>query len=386
MYIGHADEEGDFLLIGLNKNEEMITAERNLCKKDSYYCPSCKDRVCLKVGRVKQPHFAHYRNEACHAFSEGETAEHLAGKIQLATYLKMSETNVQLEAYLPHLKQRPDILFEKDNRKIAIEFQCSPISIKRVAERTQGYLTANYEVIWILGNHFKYTNKLTAFQKACLYPSLDKERLMLIHYEACIDRVSMRYDFELLSSGKMSFQLKQQNLNEKQSIKLADQKKFKVNEKNFNDIRSKHEQLLREVRYPNPKMQAFLELIYQNRENVVSIPKEIYQCMPRDWIIQSHPMNWKYQFILWLESFPKKKILTMKMLKLWVNKQVRAQLLVYYENPQITEEVILYPFLELIELLEKNRTLKKIGHLKWSYQRPLKRYKTLEEKFENEFS
>lgn len=370
-----------YLLIALNKKEEIVTAERNLCKTEYFYCPSCKGRVCLKAGEIKRPHFAHYRNDACHVFSEGETEEHLEGKIQLATYLKMRETNVQLESYLPELQQRPDILFEKENRKIAIEFQCSSISVDSVMRRTQGYLDANYEVIWILGNHFKYTNRLTAFHKACLYSNYDEGRLMLIHYNAFTDSLSVRYDFKVLSNGQMSCKLNQMNLNEKKSIKLTRQKKFKVSEKIFKDIESKHEQLMRAVRYPIPKMQVFLELIYFNKENTVSIPREIYQYLPSEWMIQTHPMDWKYRFILWIESFPEKKILTMKMLELWIDNQTGAKLVVYYGSPQIKAKIRLQPFLEWIELLEKKRILKKIGHLKWSYQQPLKRYKNLEEKF-----
>ncbi len=134
----------------------MIRADGNLCKKDLFYCPTCKDRVYLKLGQIIRPHFAHYIEEACAAFSEGETSEHLEGKLQLANYLKIREENVQLEAYLSDLQQRPDILFEKDNRKIAVEFQSSSIPIESIVERTQGYLKANYEVIWILGSNFSY--------------------------------------------------------------------------------------------------------------------------------------------------------------------------------------------------------------------------------------
>lgn len=369
------------VLIALNKKNEMVTAGNNLCKTGIFYCPSCKGRVCLKAGHVKRPHFAHYQNEACRVFSEGESEEHLEGKLQLATYLKITETNVRLEAYLPELQQRPDILFEKDHRKIVIEFQCSSISIESIMERTQGYLHANYEVIWILGNQFNYSNALTAFHKACLYSSFDSGGLMLIHYDAYTDRLLVRYDFQLLRNGQMSCQMEQLNLNERKVLKLAGKKKSQANKKAFRDIERFHQQFMREVRYPNPKMQVFLELIYQNKETIVSIPKEIYGHLPSEWMIQTHPMNWKYRFILWLESFPKKKILTIKMLDLWIDEQVLAKLLIYYKIPRVKKELHRQPFLEWIELLEKRKNLKKIGHLKWSYQQPLKRYKNLEEKF-----
>lgn len=359
----------------------MVTARKNLCKNEVFYCPSCRGRVCLKVGQIKRPHFAHHRNRICQAFSEGETVEHLEGKLQLATYLKISEKNVQLEAYLPGLQQRPDILFERDNRKIAIEFQCSSISIEKIVERTQGYLNANYEVIWILGNYFNYANGLTAFHKACLNSDFDRESPMLIHYDANIDRLSVRYNFQLLGNGEMNCEFKQMDLYKRSSLKLIKPKKFKNCQKVFQETQIKHEQLLKEIRYPSPQMQEFLELIYQNKENIVSMPKELYQHLPSEWLIQTHHMNWKYQFILWLESFPKKKILTVKMLQLWVKEQIETGFVIYYRSPQLKEKLHLQPLLEWIGLLEKRGILKKIGYLKWSYQQPLTRYKSLEEKF-----
>lgn len=373
------------LLVALNNEAEIVTAKSSLCKKDLFYCPSCKGRVFLKVGNIKRPHFAHYRKTSCKVFSEGETEEHLKGKLQLATYLKMRETNVQLEGYLPELQQRPDILFEKDNQRIVIEFQCSSISIESLMERTQGYLQANYEVIWILGNRFNYTKGLTAFHKACLYLNIRDNRLLLIHYDAFADCISIRYDFQMIRNSQMNCQLEQFNLNEKNSLKLLEQNKAKMSMQEFTDINRRHEQLVKEIRYPSPKLRDFLELIYRNKENIVSIPKEIYYCLSSEWMIQTHPMHWKYQFILWIESFPKNKILTRKMLQLWVDKQVRTKQLVYYKNPQFKKDTLLQPFIEWIEFLEERKVFKKIRDLKWSYQQPLKRYKNLEEKFKIEY-
>jgi hypothetical protein len=48
---------------------------------------------------------------------------------------KMTKLSFQVEAYLPTLKQRPDLLIGK----IAIEIQCSPLPIKRLVERTETY-------------------------------------------------------------------------------------------------------------------------------------------------------------------------------------------------------------------------------------------------------
>lgn len=367
------------LLIALNKNAEIVTAHEKLCKAKLFYCPACKNRVYLKIGRIIRPHFAHYVNEACNVFSEGETKEHLEGKLQLANHLKIREKNVQLEAYLPELKQRPDILFEKNDRKIALEFQCSSIPVESIVERTHGYLNAHYEVIWILGNHFNYKNKLTAFHKACLYSN--KTDLVLLHYDVEVEELSVRYDFWMKNSGRISCQLEKIKLNENESIKLIDHNKVKLEKNNLKVTYKKHKQFVKEIRYPGSKITEFLELLYQNKENIVSMPKELYLHPPSEWMIQTYSMDWKYQFILWIESYPKNKILTIKMLQSWIESKIDADEIVYYESPQLEKKHFVRPFLEFIDYLEKIKVFKDIGRMKWSYQRPLKRYRNLEEKF-----
>lgn len=372
------------LLIALNEQEEVVTANRGLCKAGFFYCPSCKGRVCLKVGEVKRAHFAHYRNESCDVFSEGETKEHLDGKIQIFNYLQRRWENVQLEAYLPNLQQRPDVLFQKENRKIAVEFQCSSISIEKIVERTKGYLNANYEVIWILGKCFKYTRRLTALHKAFLYHNLDVGRSILFHYDAKVEELTMRYDFQMSTYGRINCQTKKIRNTENEYIKLPEQKKCKIDRNSLEAFEKKHKQLMREIRYPSPKTNSFLELLYHNEENIISMPKELYIYFPSEWMIQDFRMNWKYRFVLWIESYPKKRLLTMKMLETWLGVKMKKKEINYFESPQLEKKEQLKPFIELINHLENQGVLKEIGQQKWSYQKPLKRYRNLEEKFMEE--
>ena len=48
--------------------------------------------------------------------------------------------SVQPEAYLSDLKQRPDVLVKRQGRNdLALEYQCAPITPKRLVERSNGY-------------------------------------------------------------------------------------------------------------------------------------------------------------------------------------------------------------------------------------------------------
>lgn len=366
------------MLVALNEKAELVIANTELSKTNIYLCPACKKRVSLKIGEIIRPYFAHYQSEACHLFSEGETEEHVEGKIQLANYLKSKMCNVQLEAYLPHLQQRPDILFEKDEQKFAIEFQCSPLPIEKIVSRTQGYLNAGYKVIWILGSHFTYKNKLTAFHKACLYTSREHKEPLLVHYDVKNHRLEIRCDFKLNHRGEIYEQLYRGKLSIENKINWIHKPKKIRNSKDI--FYKEQDQFMKTIRYPSPKLQSFLQLLYQNHENVISMPKELYIKMPNEWVFQTHPMSWKYLFILWLESFPKKKILTRKMLCSWLYQKIEMEEIIFYKSPQLTIEYQLQPFIEFIQELKNNNILKEVGHFKWSYQQPLTRYKNLEEK------
>ncbi|MEK4228493.1 competence protein CoiA [Solibacillus sp. FSL H8-0538] len=155
------------MLVALTEEEELFqltpsiaeTTLRQLRQTALFYCPQCKERLLLKIGKIKVPHFAHLKNSACEStFSEGESITHLLGKQQFHTFFQHLKFNVVLEPYLTKLQQRPDLLVTTTQRSFAIEFQCSRIAAEQFAERTQGYVEHGIVPIWILQTpnaHFK---------------------------------------------------------------------------------------------------------------------------------------------------------------------------------------------------------------------------------------
>ncbi|QEA59403.1 competence protein [Leuconostoc koreense] len=140
------------MIIACDSNKKYVRADE-ANKSNDYFCPGCHEKVILKSGEVKQKHFSHCSGTACVTFTENESVQHLAGKLQIASKLQYYG-NVQIEAVLPEIQQRPDILLIHKNKRIAIEYQCSPISQKRINMRNKGYLTENIQVIWVLGQTY----------------------------------------------------------------------------------------------------------------------------------------------------------------------------------------------------------------------------------------
>lgn len=135
-------------------------------KQKKYFCPACGAPVIIKNGQLKRPHFSHRITSNCFSSSEGETEEHLQLKEVIIKWCIKEKIIFEVEPYLIQLKQRPDVLIEN----LAIEIQCSPLSFKRMAERTQNYLNYGYIPIWILGNKLTPKKKFTeATKKFCYF-------------------------------------------------------------------------------------------------------------------------------------------------------------------------------------------------------------------------
>lgn len=368
------------MLVAMDKNNRLILAHRKLNKEESYYCPSCKNKVHVKIGKVLRPHFAHYQKENCAVFSEGETKEHLTGKMKLADYFKRIGYEVQIEAYLPELKQRPDLLIVKKDKKIAIEFQCSSITIKKIIERSKGYFNAEYEVIWILGNQFCYKNYLTNFHKACLFHSSFSKRFFLFHYQVALNELTIRYNFQVMINEKMFCKKETIQTTSHTNFKILPKKGIKNERLNLNNLNKRHQQLMKNMKNPSNQLTVFLALLYKNRETIVSIPKEIYYYVPSEWMIESYPMNWKFQLILWIESHSIKEIITIRRLNRWLKEKIVKKEIIYFPIARVNSFILLDPILEFIIYLERTESLKKIGNYKWSYQQSFFRFKNLEEK------
>ncbi|WP_336045803.1 competence protein CoiA [Solibacillus ferritrahens] len=147
------------MLVALTEKQQLLYLTTKLSEQDlqqlkqqrQFYCPQCKEKLLLKAGQIKIPHFAHSKNSNCVSlFSERESAAHLLGKQQLFQLFTKLKLQPMLEPYLPFLGQRPDIFISKKDRQYAIEFQCSPISQELFLQRTKGYLKANITPIWLL--------------------------------------------------------------------------------------------------------------------------------------------------------------------------------------------------------------------------------------------
>lgn len=129
-------------------------------KLHQFYCPDCGNIVLLKIGDIKIPHFAHKSLSNCGS-SEQESLLHLQGKILLHQFFVNKEIPVEIESYLPDIRQRADIVVD---RHTVIEYQCSPIPPSDVLRRSAAYSSYGLEFIWIAGSKENMENRIQIFR------------------------------------------------------------------------------------------------------------------------------------------------------------------------------------------------------------------------------
>jgi competence protein CoiA len=341
------------------KTQQLIRADQTVDRKSGYYCPGCKQPVYFKAGQSITPHFAHYPDHSCDVFSEGETSEHLEGKRQLFEWLMKENEKVEMEAYLPQLKQRPDLLWTtKSGEKIAIEFQCSSLPKERMLERTRGYRQKKYKVLWILGNKFHLKKKITAFQRL-FFTELEDGEIGFLQYSIKEKQCSVFSQFlvkenQLISYKKQNFLINRHSFQDILSIGRG--AKLQKQEKKEN-VSKQQLDLQRLSYYQVKKSRSFFQLLYEQRESIDSLPVECYQAYPYEWMIATYSFEWKYRFYKWVYSFRSGRVITNRMVKEWVTVHEGKKLLVFYEAPLVEKGKRFYPFFCFLKRLVKSGIL-----------------------------
>ncbi|MCM3602426.1 hypothetical protein M3175_16960 [Robertmurraya korlensis] len=120
-------------------------------RDNHYFCPLCKGKVIVKLGVQRISHFAHVHLSPLCVEYDRESMYHMQAKMQLFKWLETECSKVELEVFLPDIRQRPDLMFTFQGNTYCVEYQCSLISKEIFEKRTNGYLSSGLIPLWILG-------------------------------------------------------------------------------------------------------------------------------------------------------------------------------------------------------------------------------------------
>ncbi|RGI30171.1 competence protein CoiA [Melissococcus sp. OM08-11BH] len=261
------------MLVAINKKEEMIMSQ-HATKRETYYCPCCHGEVILKKGEIKYPHFAHKKTTVCQTATENESFEHVAGKLLIAKNCEIFGSEYQLEAYLPEINQRADVLIDKT---LAIEFQCSSLSIEWLKERTTHYKQNGYQVFWILGQKLGQLTSLTELKKHFIYFDndrgyvdfcllIDKEMLVMTHYLAHNgkDMIVRRKSYSLQDYSLKELLLKQ--------CVIASYSVLSP----LKEVSRRKDRLSRRLLQSDKSLRVLQEYLYQQSYHLLYLPEVVY--------------------------------------------------------------------------------------------------------------
>jgi len=143
------------MLVALNGEGNRVLAKDSM-RGEVFVCPLCKEKVFLKKGRIKIPHFSHYPNSTCNF--AGESERHLFVKNLLYELLNpYFSVEIEKVFVLQQKKRIADLYLEVEGHPLVIEFQHSNISFLDLRNRTYDYVRCFSKwggVLWIFDYSF----------------------------------------------------------------------------------------------------------------------------------------------------------------------------------------------------------------------------------------
>lgn len=292
------------MLYALTQDSKMITA-KVATRGQKYYCPSCHGPVILRQGHCYMAHFAHLK-QACGAFSEGETSEHLRGKQLLATFFRAFGARVKLEAYLPGLKQRPDLLIQlPDHQLLALEYQCAPLSLRKLQKRARGYQKAGLAELWILGNNYRLKRSLP--QQVAQFMRWSKNcGFYLIYLDPITAYFEVIYGIQKADFLPLKYQCWRTNDIKKLKAFFATPQKIQLEHLSLSERKKQEHAVAKQIYYSAGAMRKLQQLAYQKRLKLTEV---IAACLALSY---GHPLYrtatlwWRAE--LYCDQFPRPKI------------------------------------------------------------------------------
>lgn len=316
-------EGGDVLLQAMTEKGESIipalfskTQLEQLKTQHTFWCPSCKQEVVLKIGQQIMPHFAHKQLQQC-VLQKGEGTYHETGKILLYQWLKSQGLEVYLEKWMPSIKRTPDLTIKLGGKEIVLEYQCARIDIKTLQTRMNDYKQANLAQLWILGgNRLKRKQNgdliLDEFTKQCIHHF--KDYAPQLYYFCSIQKQFIVYPHILPAMHHQNSTLPViRSLRSFTFIELLNQAKLSIHAQFSLWNRKKYMFRTRPSRKLFGAELTYRTWLYEQNLHIEKLPSLIYLPISTQYKMKTNPWNWQSRIIISLFLHkPKYTLFTLK--------------------------------------------------------------------------
>lgn len=275
------------MIQSMNSNGEIVQAqfaERNT----DYYCTVCQQKVVLRRGAMKLPHFSHRSIYDCFSnVYRKESLSHLQGKYML--YRMFGAHHASLEYFISEIEQIPDILLKEG---VALELQLSIIPAHIIASRTAGYRSLDMKVCWITDYHSV---------------KLKGNILTLNYFQQSLIYYPSHTLFALDIAGETFYALKIQQVVGRFKYKVQ---RFTVQSKEVLFYHMTHSLLQSEHRVMNDRdvqqyvrnciakrsvLEPTLSALYQLNIRKDNIPLHYRIILPEQMLLNAHPIYWQLE-------------------------------------------------------------------------------------------
>ncbi|WP_242309430.1 competence protein CoiA family protein [Bacillus cereus group sp. BfR-BA-01524] len=285
-------ETGEKIHLLYNCNEELL---RRMRQQERFFCVACGKEVQMKLGKQKSWHFAHKKVDSCLAFYEAESTYHMRGKELLYRWFKHQNFQVDIEYYLPEIKQRPDVFVERAGRKIAIEYQCANLAIEQLYKRTYSYWQAGIQVIWIAGgNQLKKQSAYWMKFSSLMAFSLQSYPQPFLIFFCSKEKSFMKCAFVTPFSTNIFFAHTVYLPTDKTTFEMLFSP-VPFEKEILREEWKKRKKYFRQNALPiwNYNYKSLLRLLYQFKCTPASFPSEIGVPLPSGFAFQTNPFIWQ---------------------------------------------------------------------------------------------
>ncbi|WP_196493878.1 competence protein CoiA [Ornithinibacillus caprae] len=274
-----------------------------LKKHKRFFCPTCNEEVIIKAGSQVAPHFAHLSKVNCPANEKGEGAYHEQGKLLLLKWLKDQGYQVSLEAYLPKINQRPDILLKINGKHIAIEYQCARIPTEVIHKRNTGYRSIGITPLWILGaNQFKRESsnliKIDPFTLQFLHQFKTPNQHSLYYFDPNTNVLTTAQDLYEVKKRKALAKLKFSHLDQVLFRSMFLYRQFTKNQLLTNWIYEKNKFRVQPRKNSYGNDLKWKRLLYQKGIAIDHLPSIIYLPVSSQFLMKTPLWDWQSRIVL----------------------------------------------------------------------------------------
>lgn len=292
-------KDGQFVTLALLTKREIANHKARV----QFFCPMCHEQVMVKAGTKIIPHFAHRSTGNCPSQESGEGAYHEKGKLILYQWLKYQQLDVKLEAYLPEIKQRPDLLVTINQKRIAIEYQCARIPIEHIRKRNEGYHRLGIKPIWIIGaNHFKRVNqyqiKLDQFLRQFIHQFSPDAPLTSYFFCPNTFQFSSFQDIQLTTTQQAIGTFTFSPLTNMIFTDLFHQQRLPTEQRYRLWNKEKQRFRLRPRRHLHGKELAWHQWLYLKQTHVERLPSAIYLPVSAQYLMKTPLWDWQSRLCL----------------------------------------------------------------------------------------